>query len=240
MIEDAYATTRDGVLLGADVYLPRGAPAAPAIVIRQPYGRRTPEMGLDVTGSFFARKGYACVVQDVRGKFSSGGVFEPMVNEVEDGYDTVDWVVSQPWCDGRVGCWGESYYGLTSYAAAVSGHPAIACIAPGDISVDRRASWLRQGAFLLNTTGYWAIAMDAREYAEVDGVDPYHLPLLELPGTVGQGARSSARLSSTPTTPHGGGSGASPTGWRRFVFPSCAGAAGTTTMSAPSSPTTGG
>jgi uncharacterized protein len=186
VLEDAYATTRDGVLLGADVYLPRGAPAAPAILIRQPYGRRTPEMGLDVTGSFFARKGYACVVQDVRGKFSSGGVFEPMVNEVEDGYDTVEWAVSQPWCDGRVGCWGESYYGLTSYAAAVSGHPAIACIAPGDISVDRRASWLRQGAFLLNTTGYWAIAMDAREYAEVEGVDPYHLPLLELPGTVGQ------------------------------------------------------
>ena len=109
----------------------------------------------------------------------------PRRHEVEDGYDTVEWAIAQDWCDGRVGFWGESYYGITSYAAAMSGHPAIACIAPGDIGVDRRAAWFRQGAFLLNTTGYWALAMDAQEYADVSGVDPYALPLTELPRTVG-------------------------------------------------------
>jgi putative CocE/NonD family hydrolase len=189
MIEDVFATMRDGVVLGADVYMPGGTPVAPAILIRQPYGRRTPEMGLDVVARFFAGKGYACVVQDVRGKFSSGGEFDPGLNEVADGYDTVEWVAAQTWCDGRVGCWGESYYGLTSFAAAMSGHPAVVCIAPGDISLDRRASWLRQGAFLLNTTGYWAIAMDAKEYADVTGADPYHLPLLEMPSTMGLDGR---------------------------------------------------
>ena len=71
-------------------------------------------MGMDVVGGFFARKGYACVVQDVRGKFSSGGEFDPGVHEVEDGYDTVEWAIAQDWCDGRVGMWGESYYGITS------------------------------------------------------------------------------------------------------------------------------
>jgi putative CocE/NonD family hydrolase len=185
VVEDAYATTRDGVRLGADVYLPRGLAPAPAIVIRQPYGRRTAEMGFDVVGRFFAAKGYACVVQDVRGKFSSGGDFDPGVTEVDDGHDTVEWAVSQRWCDGRVGLWGESYYGFTSFAAAISGHPAIACIAPGDIGLDRRAAWLRQGAFLLNTTGYWAMAMDAREYGDVSAVDPYHLPLIEMPASAG-------------------------------------------------------
>jgi len=180
-----FATMRDGVRLGVDVYRPAGLGPAPAVIIRQPYGKQTEDMEMDVVGGFFARKGYACVVQDVRGKFSSGGVFDPGVHEVDDGYDTVDWAIAQDWCNGRVGFWGESYYGITSYAAAISGHPAIACIAPGDIGLDRRAAWFRQGAFLLNTTGYWALAMDAQEYADVSGVDPYALPLTELPRSVG-------------------------------------------------------
>lgn len=182
---DVSIPARDGISFGADVYLPAESAPVPAIVIRQPYGRRTPEMGFGVVAEFFARKGYACVVEDVRGKFSSGGEFDPGVNEVEDGYDTIEWVAAQAWCDGRVGCWGESYYGLTSYAAAISGHPALRCIAPGDIGTDRRASWLRQGAFLLNTTGYWAMSMDAKEYGDVSTVDPWHLPLVEMPASVG-------------------------------------------------------
>jgi putative CocE/NonD family hydrolase len=185
VLADVFATMRDGVGLGADVYRPAGLGPAPAVIIRQPYGKQTEDMEMDVVGGFFARKGYACVVQDVRGKFSSGGAFDPGAHEVEDGYDTVEWATAQDWCDGRVGFWGESYYGITSYAAAMSGHPAIACIAPGDIGVDRRAAWFRQGAFLLNTTGYWALAMDAQEYADVSGVDPYALPLTQLPRTVG-------------------------------------------------------
>ncbi len=185
ILGDQEVAMEDGTRLGADVYLPRGVERVPAVLIRQPYGRRTDWMGLDVVASFFARKGYACVVQDVRGRFSSGGVFDPMVNEVGDGYDTVDWAATQEWCNGRVGLWGESYYGFTSYAAAISGHPAIACIAPGDIGLDRRAVWFRQGAFLLNTAGYWALAMDSKEYADVAGVDPYHVPLRDLPSSVG-------------------------------------------------------
>lgn len=184
VLKDEFATMRDGVRLGGDVYLPQSLPA-PAIVIRVPYGKEVAEMGFDVVGRFFARKGYACLVQDVRGKFTSGGEFDPGVNEIADGFDTVEWVTAQEWSDGRVGLWGESYYGLTSYAAAISGHPAIACIAPGDIGLDRRASWLRQGAFLQNTTGYWAIAMDGREYGDVAAVDPYTLPLIDLPASCG-------------------------------------------------------
>jgi putative CocE/NonD family hydrolase len=185
LLADRVATMRDGIALGADVYLPTLELPLPAVVLRQPYGRRTPGMGFEEVARFFARKGYACVVQDVRGKFSSGGAFDPGVHEVDDGTDTVDWVASEPWCDGRVGLWGESYYGFTAVAAAVGGHPAIRCIAPGDIAVDRRAAWFRQGAFLLNTTGTWALAMDAPEYADVSGVDPYHLPLVELGRPVG-------------------------------------------------------
>lgn len=84
--------------------------------------------GLEVIARFFAREGYACA------------------HEVDDGCDPAEWAVAQEWCDGRIGMWGESYYGATSWAAAISGHPAVRCIAPGDIGVDRRASWFRQGA----------------------------------------------------------------------------------------------
>ncbi len=176
---------RDGVELGADLYRPAGDGPFPTVVIRMPYGKQTPEMGMRQIGEWLARKGYACLVQDVRGKFSSGGVFDPGVHEVDDGYDTVDWVAAQNWCDGAVGLFGESYYGFTSFAAAVSGHPAIRAIAPGDIGLERHATWIRQGALLLNTTGYWALSMDAPEYADVSAVDPYYLPIRDLPETVG-------------------------------------------------------
>ncbi len=182
---DLRCPLRDGVELGADLYRPAGDGPFPTVVIRMPYGKQTPEMGMRQIGEWLARKGYACLVQDVRGKFSSGGVFDPGVHEVDDGYDTVDWVAAQNWCDGAVGLFGESYYGFTSFAAAVSGHPAIRAIAPGDIGLERHATWIRQGALLLNTTGYWALSMDAPEYADVSAVDPYYLPIRDLPETVG-------------------------------------------------------
>ena len=165
-------------------------------------------------GSFFARKGYACVVQDVRGKFSSGGVFDPAVGEIEDGYDTVDWIANADWCNGRVGLWGESYYGFTSLAAAISGHPAVAGIAPGDIGTDWRAVWYRGGALQLNTAGYWAIAMDDPEYADLTRVDPWYLPLAGMGEAAGVPARllpghDRPRRATTP----GGASAASATGW---------------------------
>jgi len=238
VLADQVARTRDGVRLGADVYLPVPEQPVPAILLRQPYGRRTPGMGFPETARFFARKGYACVVQDVRGKFSSEGTFDPGVHEVADGTDTVEWVADQEWCDGRVGLWGESYYGFTAVAAAVGGHPAIRCIAPGDIGVDRRAAWFRGGAFALNTAGYWALAMDAQEYGDVTRIDPYHLPLAELGRPAGSTAATWPHSWRTPTTLAGG----RPAGWRtgctRCGCPCCRGAAGGTPTSAHSCTTT--
>ena len=189
LAEELETPMRDGIVLRADLYLPEGCERAPVILIRQPYGRATPSMAFRQTGSFWARKGYACVVQDVRGKFSSEGVFDPMVHEVEDGFDTVTWISRQPWCDGRVGMWGESYYGFTALAAAVAAPPALLCIAPGDIASDRHRIWFRQGAFLINPVGPWAIAMDAPEYAAVDRVDSWHLPLVEMARAAGHEGR---------------------------------------------------
>ncbi len=193
-VEGTAAPMRDGIILRSDLYLPEGCERAPAILVRQPYGARTPGMAFQQLGSFWARKGYACLIQDVRGKFSSDGAFDPMVNERQDGFDTVEWVAHQSWCNGKVGMWGESYYGFTSLAAAVETPPALACIAPGDIASDRHKIWFRQGAFLLNTIGPWAMAMDAPEYADTSRYNPWHLPLIDMPAAAGLEGRYFRRL----------------------------------------------
>ena len=182
-LDDEIITMKDGIRLSADVYLPsnRQGPL-PTVVTRMPYGKREDYCQMPAYGEFWARKGYAFVVQDVRGKFGSEGDFDPNLNavEVSDGYDTADWIAAQPWCNGRIGFHGESYYGFTTFAAAVSRHPAIVCIAPGDISLDRYRCTFRYGALQLNTVGNWAISMMAQKYQDMSAIDPWHLPLAEM------------------------------------------------------------
>ena len=149
MLGDLRVPMRDGVTLATDVYLPAGedgrpaAEAFPAVLIRMPYGIRESYAYMPAVGRYWARRGYACVVQDVRGKFGSEGEWDPFVHEVDDGYDAVDWVARQPWCDGRVGMTGESYFAFTQWAAAASRHPALRCISPGDMGVRHLRADLR-------------------------------------------------------------------------------------------------
>ena len=93
----------------------------PAILIRMPYGKQEAYCYMPSHGKYWARRGYACVIQDVRGRWGSEGVYEPFVNEAKDGYETLDWVAAQPWCDGKIGMTGESYYGYTQWAVAPLG-----------------------------------------------------------------------------------------------------------------------
>jgi hypothetical protein len=100
--KDVAIPMRDGVRLYADIYKPKDAAQFQVILIRLPYGKDEYYCWMPAIGKFWARKGYICVVQDVRGKFSSEGKFEPFVNEAQDGYDTLDWIAKQPWCDGNI------------------------------------------------------------------------------------------------------------------------------------------
>ena len=91
---------RDGVSLSAHVFHPAGAAAPlPVVLIRQPYGKDDHPF-MHARGTYWARKGYVCVIQDVRGKYASEGRWEPVVNEADDGWDTIDWIAGRPWCDG--------------------------------------------------------------------------------------------------------------------------------------------
>jgi putative CocE/NonD family hydrolase len=180
---------RDGTRLAADVYLPadpvgHGRDARPgpfpALIVRQPYGKREPFLWLPLQGRYWARRGYALVAQDVRGRWASEGEYEPFFHELDDGYDTVDWVAKQPWCDGTVGVMGESYFGYTTWAMAVGGHPAIKAACPGDTSPDMYASAFRDGALCYNPFGVWALWINGKRFRNYLRADSYHLPIEDL------------------------------------------------------------
>jgi putative CocE/NonD family hydrolase len=181
VIKNVMVPMRDGVSLCSDIYLPKQDGRYPAILTRLPYGKREWGGSEPVKGRFWARKGYAYVAQDVRGKFKSGGVWDPFVNEVDDGYDTIDWISKQPWCNGRVGMSGYSYMGYTTLAAAVSAHPSLVCAAPGMTATDIYGVWMyKGGAFCLRTMGSWLIGEDDRREQNDLLLDYWHLPLISL------------------------------------------------------------
>jgi putative CocE/NonD family hydrolase len=181
IVKNVMVPMRDGVRLCSDVYLPKDNGRYPVILTRLPYGKREWGCSEPVKGRFWARKGYAYVAQDVRGKFKSEGTWNPFVNEVDDGYDTVDWISKQPWCNGRIGMSGFSYMGYTSLAAAVSAHPSLVCVAPGMTATDIYGVWMyKGGAFCLRTMGSWFIGEDDRREQNDLLLDYWHLPLISL------------------------------------------------------------
>ncbi|MET9319259.1 CocE/NonD family hydrolase [Streptomyces sp. NPDC003038] len=120
---------RDGVMLATDVY-GAGPEPAPVVLVRLPYDKNSRYVFFEKAAERFTSRGYVLVVQDVRGKFRSQGGTLGWTGEVDDGYDTLEWVTHQPWSNGLVGMFGDSYYGFTQWSAVSSQHPALRAIVP--------------------------------------------------------------------------------------------------------------
>jgi len=116
----------DGTPLATDVYLPLGSGAHPVILIRTPYGKD----GFQEVCIVLALLRYACVAQDTRGRGDSGGVDTVFRDDADDGRTTIRWVSEQPWCDGNIGMFGGSAFGITQYLPAPGADPALRSIAP--------------------------------------------------------------------------------------------------------------
>jgi putative CocE/NonD family hydrolase len=132
-------------------------PPGPAILVRTPYLKETavPSPVADVR--LATERGYRVVVQDVRGRGSSEGEFEPFVHEEADGADSVAWLAEQSWCDGRVVMAGMSYVGATQWLAAAAAPPALKGIAPTMSSDDYAEGWsYREGVPELGLLATWS------------------------------------------------------------------------------------
>jgi uncharacterized protein len=118
---------RDGVRLSANLFRPTATGRYPAILLRTPYNK-----GDAITPSYqsFVNHGYVVVVEDVRGRYKSGGQFEPINQDVRDGDDTLNWIARQPWSDGGVGMYGGSYLGIAQWKAALAQNPHLKAIFP--------------------------------------------------------------------------------------------------------------
>lgn len=122
--------TRDGVTLVSDVWVPADTGRWPTVLVRTPYQRTFGNGVLAKHARIFAAKGYAYVVQDVRGRGDSDGDFDFFFQEGKDGYDAVEWIARQPWSNGRVGMMGVSYLGTVQWLAAREKPPHLVCIVP--------------------------------------------------------------------------------------------------------------
>ena len=136
---------RDGVRLATDVYRPDAPGRFPVLVTRGPYGKDTYADNQEHSIWFFPQRGYVVVSQDCRARFDSeGDYYDPLFQEANDGYDTVEWAARQPWANGRVGTTGQSYLGATQYtlAGAAPLPPHLQTMAPVSASSDFHQSWV--------------------------------------------------------------------------------------------------
>jgi uncharacterized protein len=147
---------RDGVRLSANVWLPARAARCPAVLLRTPYGNDAGEFARYGLQDYLCA-GFAVVLQSVRGRGKSQGSFGFFFVEGQDGYDSIEWVAAQSWCDGKVAMDGGSYLGTAQWLAAREQPPHLTCIMPavpagdwfneipytgGALQVDWAFSWL--------------------------------------------------------------------------------------------------
>lgn len=148
----------DGIELAATLLRPKAANTTlPTIYLRSPYDRRTGEGGLG-RALFFARHGYAVLVQDVRGKAGSQGAFIPWRHATSDGAATLDWIVAQPWSNGRVGTFGCSALGELQFSLARANHPAHAAMVASGAGGGIGTAASRYGYFGLFEGGIFQLA----------------------------------------------------------------------------------
>lgn len=196
--ENVAVPMRDGVILRANVFRPDSPGRFPGLLLRTPYGK--PATGLDR----YVRAGYAVVAQDSRGRYASEGEYVPFTSEdtgdAEDGYDSVEWLACQPYCNGKVGTMGISYNAWMQWVLAKLRPPHLVAMCaysvsmelteldwPGAFRPGRRARWWlttmapdirrRQGLPGPHTVDKAAEIWDEIEY----GRWLYFMPWLDLP-----------------------------------------------------------
>lgn len=162
----------DGVNLSANITLPDLTGKWPVVIVRTPYGKDNGEDDEgDDEGEYWARKGYAFIIQDCRGTNDSEGEWEPGANEKKDGFETHQWVLKQSWCDGNIVTTGGSYLGYTQFAVAPYANDSYKAM----VTIIPLIDWYEisniGGAFSLGTSFSWGTEMNSPNDGEGSGID---------------------------------------------------------------------
>ncbi|MDA1280787.1 MAG: CocE/NonD family hydrolase [Chloroflexi bacterium] len=186
---DVRVPMRDGVDLSADIYLPQADGPFPVVLMRTPYSNNVDSV--ITKARRLANRGYACVVQDVRGRWDSGGEYYAFHQEIDDGFDTQEWVGQQDWCDGNIGMSGASYGGCVQWLSAPLRNKYLKAMVPRVMCTDYYRGLMHPGgAFQLNVMMTWGMRTNGRTGQSID----YHnwteafrsLPLTDLAGNTGR------------------------------------------------------
>ena len=163
-------TMRDGIKISLAVYRPEGEGPFPTLYAASPYQYEMDEVPAyplflwRETGpvEWYIEQGYAYVHADVRGSGKSDGEFEFMgLNEQQDYLEVLAWIVKQPWCNGRVGGIGQSYYAMAQWLMASYAPPGLACIAPYDGLVDQYRCSNYHGGIFCSYRSVWYTSLRA-------------------------------------------------------------------------------
>lgn len=165
--DNLYIPMPDGIRLAARLWRPDGSETAPVPAILEyiPYRKRFGTAVRDaITHRYLAGHGYVCVRVDLRGSGESEGVLEDeyLQQELDDGVAVIEWLASQPWCDGNVGMMGISWGGFNGLQIAALRPPALKAIVTVCSTDDRYADDIHHmGGCLLGDNLSWASVMFA-------------------------------------------------------------------------------
>ena len=185
---DIRVPMRDEVMLSADLYLPCDTGPWPTILMRTPYSNNT-DKNIE-NARRLASNGYACIIQDCRGRWDSEGDFYPF-REAADGYDTQEWIGRQEWSNGKIGMAGGSYLGSVQWASAPLRSDYLSCMAPRVICCDfHNGLAFPGGAFQLNVMMTWGMRSNARTGQNIDyhnwTTAFHHLPVSTMDEAAGR------------------------------------------------------
>ncbi|WP_432828317.1 CocE/NonD family hydrolase [Dactylosporangium sp. CA-092794] len=158
---------RDGANLRADHYGPAVDGAMPTVLVRTPYGRGAP---VNLLCRAVAQRGFHVLIQSCRGTADSSGTFEPLLQEREDGLDTLDWLRRQPWYDGRLLTYGPSYVGFVQWALAAEAGDELKAMATIVTASDFGPPTYAGGAFSLDTVLTWSALLEAQRGPRLESI----------------------------------------------------------------------
>ncbi|HTX00711.1 MAG TPA: CocE/NonD family hydrolase, partial [Acidimicrobiales bacterium] len=173
--KDVMIPMRDGIRLASDIYRPaaEGEPVEgryPTIVCRTPYDK-TDKRYIEIA-DFFVPHGYAVVLQDLRDRYRSEGTGDYFHSAAPhngpDGYDTIEWIATQPFSDGRTGMVGSSYAGITAITAALENPPHLTAIWPDVAPTNNYENQAREGG-VMQLHMFWALFIHAQDAQDIAG-----------------------------------------------------------------------